>query len=58
MKVSMMNTNDIDQVNLKKAYQYLEDAKFLFGMRDNVLYINKMKAIEEVLTKLEVKANG
>jgi len=58
MKVSMMNTNDIDQVNLKKAYQYLEDAKFLFGMRENVLYINKMKAIEEVLTKLEVKANG
>ena len=58
MKVSMRNTNDIDQVNLKKAYQYLEDAKFLFGMRENVLYINKMKAIEEVLTKLEVKANG
>lgn len=58
MKVSMMNTNDIDQVNLKKAYQYLEDAKFLFGMRENVLYIEKMKAIEEVLTKLEVQANG
>lgn len=54
----MMNTNDIDQVNLKKAYQYLEDAKFLFGMRENVLYIEKMKAIEQVLTKLEVKANG
>lgn len=58
MKVSMMNTNSVDQVNLKKAYQYLEDAKFLFGMRENVLYIEKMKAIEEVLTKLEVQANG
>ena len=55
MSTSMTNQ---ERKELKRALDYLDDACFMFSMRENTLYIEKMKAVQEVLIKLRKKAYG
>jgi hypothetical protein len=49
---------DQERKELEQALAYLDDACFMFSMRENALYIDKMKAVKQVLINLKERAYG
>jgi len=43
---------------VERALEYLEDACFIFGMRENSLYINKMREVQKTILTLKEKIDG
>ena len=55
-----MSTSMTDQERkeLEQALAYLDDACFMFSMRENTLYIDKMRAVKQVLINLKERVYG
>lgn len=42
----------------KEIYQKIDSVKFMLKMRENVLGVHYLEAVEEYIAKLEVKLNN
>lgn len=46
------------QIDFIKANKIVEDSKFVFGLRHNVLFAKKMDELSEILAKCEAEISN
>jgi len=57
-KLMSTSMTDQERKELEQALAYLDDACFMFSMRENTLYIDKMRAVKQVLINLKERVYG
>jgi len=58
LKLRTINMDKELERQVERALEYLEDACFIFGMRENSLYINKMREVQKTILTLKEKIDG